>query len=276
MELREAAYSALCETQAADKVQAVQLLWAQRETLALDTQALMQDASHKAPGRPDKPLLQNPQHVPQRSVHTDKGLAALVHSVCHIEFNAINLALDAVWRFAGLPEAYYQDWLSVAYEESTHFVLLQNLLDRMGYAYGDFAAHDGLWSMCEKTAGDVLARMALVPRTLEARGLDATPLIQAKLLLSASPHAKAFQSVLDTILRDEIGHVTIGNQWFRHLCDAHGLDPLSHYPLLVQHHAAPRLKPPFNSSARLAAGFTQEEIDWLMAQRLTMPLASHT
>ena len=276
MELREAAYSALCETQAADKVQAVQLLWAQRETLALDTQALMQDASHKAPGRPDKPLLQNPQHVPQRSVHTDKGLAALVHSVCHIEFNAINLALDAVWRFAGLPHNYYQDWLSVAYEESTHFVLLQNLLDRMGSAYGDFAAHDGLWSMCEKTAGDVLARMALVPRTLEARGLDATPLIQAKLLLSASPHAKAFQSVLDTILRDEVGHVAIGNHWFRYLCDAQGLDPLSHYPALVQHHAAPRLKPPFNSSARLAAGFTQAEIDWLMAQRLTTPLASST
>jgi len=276
MELREAAFSALCETQAADKVQAVQLLWAQRDTLALDTQAQMQDANQKAPGRPDKPLLQNPQHVPQRSVHTDKGLAALVHSVCHIEFNAINLALDALWRFAGLPHNYYQDWLSVAYEESTHFVLLQNLLNQMGCAYGDFAAHDGLWSMCEKTAGDVLARMALVPRTLEARGLDATPLIQAKLLLSSSPHASAFQSVLDTILRDEVGHVAIGNHWFRYLCDAQGLDPLSHYPALVQHHAAPRLKPPFNSSARLAAGFTQAEIDWLMAQRLTTPLASST
>ena len=273
--MREAAYSALCEAQAADKVQAVQLLWAQRETLTLDTQALMQDASHKAPGRPDKPLLQNPQHVPQRSVHTDKGLAALVHSVCHIEFNAINLALDAVWRFAGLPHNYYQDWLSVAYEESTHFVLLQNLLGQMGYAYGDFAAHDGLWSMCEKTAGDVLARMALVPRTLEARGLDATPLIQAKLLLSSSPHVTAFQSVLDTILRDEVGHVAIGNHWFRYLCAAQGLDPLDHYPALVERHAAPRLKPPFNSSARLAAGFTQEEIDWLMAQRLTAPTHLH-
>jgi len=273
--MREAAYSALCEAQAADKVQAVQLLWAQRETLTLDTQALMQDASHKAPGRPDKPLLQNPQQVPQRSVHTDKGLAALVHSVCHIEFNAINLALDAVWRFAGLPHNYYQDWLSVAYEESTHFVLLQNLLGQMGYAYGDFAAHDGLWSMCEKTADDVLARMALVPRTLEARGLDATPLIQAKLLLSSSPHATAFQSVLGTILRDEVGHVAIGNHWFRYLCAAQGLDPLDHYPALVERHAAPRLKPPFNSSARLAAGFTQEEIDWLMAQRLTAPTHVH-
>jgi uncharacterized ferritin-like protein (DUF455 family) len=196
-------------------------------------------------------------------------LAALVHSVCHIEFNAINLALDAVWRFAGLPPAYYQDWLRVAYEESTHFELLQALLSDMGHAYGDFAAHDGLWSMCEKTADDVLARMALVPRTLEARGLDATPLIQAKLLLSTSPHAQAFQPVLETILRDEVGHVAIGNHWFRYLCTEQGLDPLAHYPLLVQRHAAPRLKPPFNTPARLAAGFTQEEIDWLMAQRLT-------
>ena len=269
MELREAAYRVLCETQATDKVQAVQQLWLERKRLSLDVQAPLQDTSHTAPGRPDQPLLQNPQHVPQRSVHTDKGLAALVHSVCHIEFNAINLALDAVWRFAGLPPAYYQDWLRVAYEESTHFKLLQNLLGKMGHAYGDFAAHDGLWSMCEKTADDVLARMALVPRTLEARGLDATPLIQAKLLLSPSPHAAAFQSVLETILRDEVGHVAIGNHWFRYLCAEQGLDPLTHYPLLVQRHAAPRLKPPFNTPARLAAGFTQDEIDWLMAQRLT-------
>ena len=269
MELREAAYRALCETQATDKVQAVQQLWLERERHYLDVQATLQDPEHKAPGRPAKPLLQNPQHVPQRSVHTDKGLAALVHSVCHIEFNAINLALDAVWRFGGLPPAYYQDWLRVAYEESTHFVLLQTLLGDMGHAYGDFAAHDGLWSMCEKTADDVLARMALVPRTLEARGLDATPLIQAKLLLSASPHAKAFQPVLETILREEVGHVAIGNHWFRYLCAEQGLDPLTHYPLLVQRHAAPRLKPPFNTPARLAAGFTQEEIDWLMAQRVT-------
>ena len=269
MELREAAYRALCETQATDKVQAVQQLWLERKHLSLDVQVPLQDSSHKAPGRPDKPLLQNPQHVPQRSVHTDKGLAALVHSVCHIEFNAINLALDAIWRFASLPPQYYQDWLRVAYEESTHFELLQDLLKQMGHTYGDFAAHDGLWSMCEKTADDVLARMALVPRTLEARGLDATPLIQSKLLLSTSPHAQAFQPVLDTILRDEVGHVAIGNHWFRYLCAEQGLAPLVHYPALVQRHAAPRLKPPFNTAARLAAGFTQEEIDWLMAQRLT-------
>lgn len=267
--MRSAALRALCETDPASKVLAVQQLWARRDNIGVDTQEALHDSMSEVPGRPALPLLQAPQQVPQRSVHTDKGLAALVHSVCHIEFNAINLALDAVWRFAGLPSQYYQDWLRVAYEESTHFGLLQDLLKQMGHNYGDFAAHDGLWSMCEKTADDVLARMALVPRTLEARGLDATPLIQAKLMLSSSPHAAAFQPVLDTILLDEVGHVAVGNHWFRYLCSEQGLDPVTHYPLLVQRHAAPRLKPPFNTPARLAAGFTQEEIDWLMAQRLT-------
>jgi uncharacterized ferritin-like protein (DUF455 family) len=122
--------------------------------------------------------------------------------------------------------------------------------------------------MCEKTADDVLARMALVPRTLEARGLDATPLIQAKLHLSQSPHAKALQYILDTILRDEVGHVAVGNHWFRWLCSQQGLDPLKHYPALVTQHAAPRLKPPFNHEARLQAGFTPAEMDWLLAQHV--------
>ena len=267
MELREAAYRALCETQATDKVQAVQQLWLERQRLALDVQAPLQDSSHKAPGRPDKPLLQNPQHVPQRSVHTDNGLAALVHSVCHIEFNAINLALDAIWRFAGLPPKYYQDWLLVAYEESTHFELLQDLLAQMGHTYGDFAAHDGLWSMCEKTAADVLARMALVPRTLEARGLDATPLIQAKLQRANTPEALAVVGILDIILRDEVGHVAIGNHWYRWLCAQRGLDPEAHYPTLVALYDAPRLKPPFNDAARLQAGFSAQEISALHTAR---------
>jgi uncharacterized ferritin-like protein (DUF455 family) len=268
MELRSAALKVLCDANPHTQVQAVHALWREREQLTLDMQALLPTPDVPLPGRPAKPELKPPQHVPSRSVYTPQGLAGLVHSICHIEYNAIHLALDAIWRFAGLPEAYYRDWLKVAYEESTHFELLCGLLREMGYSYGDFAAHDGLWQMCEKTANDVIARMALVPRTLEARGLDATPLIQAKLPLSDSPHALALQPILKIILRDEIGHVAIGNHWFRWLCAQHGLDPLTHYPLLVQRHAAPRLKPPFNNEARLQAGFTQEEIDWLLAQRL--------
>ena len=269
MELRASALKVLCISDPHHKVQEMQALWEGRHALQLDTPALLNDQGLTVPGRPAKPVLKNPQHVPKRSVHTEAGLAAMVHAICHIEFNAINLALDAIWRYPALPEAYYQDWLRVAYEESTHFGLLHGLLQAMGHSYGDFEAHDGLWAMCEKTAHDVLARMALVPRTLEARGLDATPLIQAKLHLSASPHAQALQPILDIILRDEVGHVAVGNQWFRWLCAQQGLDPLQHYPVLVQRHAAPRLKPPFNNEARLQAGFTQDEIDWLLAQRLS-------
>lgn len=268
MELRSAALQVLCDADPHTQVQAVQALWLERDQLSLDTHSVLASPDMPLPGRPAKPLLKPPQHVPSRSVHTPQGLAGLVHSICHIEFNAIHLALDAIWRFPGLPQAYYRDWLKVAYEESTHFELLCALLRNMGHGYGDFDAHDCLWQMCEKTADDVIARMALVPRTLEARGLDAAPLIQAKLHISDSPHAAALQSILKIILRDEIGHVAIGNHWFRWLCAQHQLDPLAHYPLLVQRHAAPRLKPPFNNEARLQAGFTREEIDWLLAQRL--------
>ncbi len=268
MELRSSALKVLCLSDPQAKVQEVQALWHGRAMLSLDTRMALNATGQVVPGRPARPLLCPPQQVPNRSVHTEAGLAAMVHAICHIEFNAINLALDAIWRYPGLPDAYYQDWFQVAFEESTHFAMLHQLLADMGHCYGDFEAHDGLWAMCEKTAGDVLARMALVPRTLEARGLDATPLIQAKLHLSSSAHAARLRPILDIILRDEVGHVAVGNQWFRWLCDQQGLDPLQHYPLLVAQHAAPRLKPPFNHEARLKAGFTPAEIDWLLAQRV--------
>jgi uncharacterized ferritin-like protein (DUF455 family) len=209
------------------------------------------------PGRPSRPLLVDPAQVPRRSPFTLEGRAALLHAVAHIEFNAINLALDAVWRFPGLPEAYYRDWLRVAAEEALHFTLLAEHLATLGHAYGDFDAHDGLWTMAEKTAGDLTARMALVPRTLEARGLDATPPMQARLARAGDARAVA---ILDVILRDEVGHVAIGNRWYRWCCARQGLDPLAHYAALAQHHGAPRLKPPFNLDARRAAGFDDDEI----------------
>jgi len=212
------------------------------------------------PGRPARPRLVPPQQVPTRSPHTPAGRAALLHAIAHIEFNAINLALDAVWRFADLPEAYYLDWLQVADEESQHFGLLAGHLATLGHAYGDFDAHDGLWQMAESTKADPLARMALVPRTMEARGLDATPPIQAKLRAAGDEAAVA---ILDVILRDEVGHVAIGNRWYRWLCACAGLDPEALYPELVQRHRAPRLKGPFNRPARLAAGFTPAELDAL-------------
>lgn len=215
------------------------------------------------PGRPARPALVPAKDVPTRSPFTLEGRAALLHAICHIEFNAINLALDAAWRFGGMPPEFHTDWLRVASEEALHFTLLREHLQSLGHDYGDFDAHNGLWAMCERTAHDILARMALVPRTLEARGLDATPPIQAKLAKAGDERAVA---ILDIILRDEVGHVAVGNRWFHHLCRERGLDPLVAYPGLVARYEAPRLKPPYNMEARRRAGFTDGEMRFLLGE----------
>ncbi|MFC0692168.1 ferritin-like domain-containing protein [Paraburkholderia humisilvae] len=209
------------------------------------------------PGRPPRPELVEPRKLGRRSMQSVEGRAVLLHALAHIEFNAINLALDAVWRFTGMPVAFYADWLRVAAEEAHHFSLLSARLFEFGHAYGDFPAHDGLWEMCDRTRGDVLARMALVPRTLEARGLDASPPIRAR-LQQAGDHASA--AILDVILRDEIGHVLIGNRWFRYLCERAQLDPHATYLRLADEYRAPRLRGPFNFDARRAAGFDEAEL----------------
>ena len=258
MELRQEALRALCADRPVDKAAQARALFEWMGQLPLAAQAPTPAAT--VPGRPARPLLVHPARVPRRSPGTPSGLAALLHAIAHIEFNAINLALDAAWRFEGLPRAFHEDWLRVASEEALHFSLLAEHLQSLGHAYGDFDAHDGLWSMCEKTAGDVVARMALVPRTLEARGLDATPQIQAKLRQVGTPAARRAVEILDVILRDEVGHVAIGNHWYRWLCEREGLDPVAHYGVLVERHAAPRLYPPFNEEARLRAGFSAEEL----------------
>ncbi len=188
---------------------------------------------------------------------TVEGRAGLVHALAHIEFNAVNLALDALWRFPGMPDAYYADWLQVSKEEAYHFTLLADHLATLGHAYGDFTAHDSLWEMVENTKGDVLARMALVPRTLEARGLDAIPPLRKKIAQAGDLAAAA---ILDIILRDEVGHVEIGNRWYGFLCQARGLDLRATYDALVVQYRAPVLKGPFNLEARRRAGFTEEEL----------------
>ena len=215
------------------------------------------DAPVALPGRPALPRLVPAKHVPARSPFTRDGRAAMLHAVTHIEFNAINLALDAVWRFNGMPPGYYRDWLRVASEEALHFTLLREHLLTLGVDYGGFDAHDGLWAMTERTAHDCTARMALVPRTLEARGLDAAPPMQAKLRRAGDLRAA---EILGVILRDEVGHVAIGNHWYRWLCARDGHDPVALYAELAARHGAPRLRPPFNLPARLAAGFTEVEI----------------
>jgi uncharacterized ferritin-like protein (DUF455 family) len=209
------------------------------------------------PGRPARPELVPPRLVGRRSMVTPEGRAMLVHALAHIEFNAINLALDAIWRFPGMPDDYYTDWLRVAKEEACHFSLLDAHLATLGHAYGDFVGHDSLWEMVENTRGDILARMALVPRTLEARGLDAIPPLRAKL---AQAGDQAAAEILDIILRDEVGHVEIGNRWYLSLCAERGLEPVSTYEELAVRYKAPVLKGPFNIEARRRAGFTEEEL----------------
>ena len=268
MALRTLALQALCEPDLERKLALAQALQAQAATLSIATEVML-PAPAALPGRPERPVLISPAQVPQRSVHSVEGRAALIHAICHIEFNAINLALDAVWRFGGMPEDFYRDWLRVAVEEAYHFSLLHTHLQTLGHRYGDFPAHDGLWAMCEKTKDDITARKALVPRTLEARGLDATPLIQNKLRAVGTPDALAACDILDVILRDEIGHVAIGNRWYRWLCARQGLEPVAHYRALVRQYGAPRLKGPFNTAARQQAGFSAEEL-----AALTEPAAS--
>ena len=227
--------------------------------VAIDTAAKI-DEPPGLPGRPALPRLVPVAQVAKRSPFTLAGRAALLHAIAHIEFNAINHALDAIWRFAGMPEKYYRDWLQVAGEEALHFTLLSEHLATLGQAYGDFDAHDGLWRMTEATQHDIVARMALVPRTLDARGLDATPPLQAKLRRAGDERAV---QILDVILRDEIGHVAIGNHWYRWLCEREGLEPIATFARLALTYGAPRPRGPFNVQARLAAGFTQVEVDAL-------------
>lgn len=234
----------------------------QRGQYRVDTQVrLAPEPKAVIPGRPDKPELVPPLQVKRRSMNTLEGRAALLHALSHIEFNAINLALDALWRFADMPVDYYLDWLKVAAEEALHFSLLSEHLKSMGYTYGDFPGHDTLWEMVAKTQGDVLARMALVPRTMEARGLDAAPSTRNK-LRQVGDEAGAF--IIDLILRDEIGHVAIGNRWFGYLCQQRNLDPVRCYADLTQRYKAPKPRAPFNLEARRAAGFSEIELQILL------------
>jgi uncharacterized ferritin-like protein (DUF455 family) len=210
-----------------------------------------------APGRPQKPSLVPPRELVNRKLTTPEGLAALVHAVAHIEFNAINLALDAVYRFRGLPAEYYGDWLQVAQEEASHFELLGERLGSLGYAYGDFPAHNGLWEMAEETAHDHLVRMALVPRVLEARGLDVTPAMLERLRAVGD---EATVAILQIILEEEVGHVAIGSRWFKYACAQRGLQPEPTFRQLLSQYMRGKLRGPFNVDARLAAGFSADEL----------------
>lgn len=216
----------------------------------------------RMPGRPERPLLVHPRDLPKRGFGTQEGRAAFVHAIAHIEFNAIDLAWDAVYRFRGLPARFYADWVGVAKDEARHFGLLRARLRELGYDYGDFDAHNGLWEMAEKTAHDGLARMALVPRVLEARGLDVTPGMIVKL---RSLGDEATVAILETILREEVAHVAAGSHWYRWYCERDGIDPGPRFRELLAEYARAVLYGPFNFEARSAAGFDDEELRMLEA-----------
>ena len=260
-ELRQSALRWLAEEIPTSKAAGVAELsrrWA-AGGMTVDTAAVL-CAENPVPGRPVKPELVPPTSLKRRSMNTLAGRAVMIHALAHIEFNAINLALDAIWRFPGMPPRFYTDWLQVAAEEAYHYSLLAGHLQSLGHAYGDFPAHNGLWEIADRTRDDVLARIALIPRTMEARGLDVSPGLRDKLAQAGDSAAAA---ILEIILRDEIGHVRIGNHWYGWLCAERKLNPLTTYAQLALAYKAPALRGPFNLEARKAAGFTKEELEVL-------------
>ena len=261
-ELRQSALEILALADAQTKVSRVFQLFEeyQEQCISLNTTEVLNERDLQLPGRPQRPELIPPLQVPKRRMDTVEGRASLLHSLAHIEYNAINLALDAIWRFADMPKQYYEDWLKVAKEEAYHFSLVNQYIQSLGFTYGDFPAHNSLWEMVERTKDAVIARMALVPRTMEARGLDAVPMIRDRFKQIKELGAV---EILEIILRDEIGHVGIGNHWFNFLCSKEKLSPISAYRDLAKKYCAPKLRGPFNLEARKQAGFSDEELSLL-------------
>jgi len=212
------------------------------------------------PGRPAKPRLVPSRELAQRGLGTAEGRAALVHAIAHIEFNAIDLAWDAVYRFRGKPDAYYRDWASCANDEARHFTMLSARLAELGHAYGDFDAHNGLWEMAEKTAHSDVARMALVPRVLEARGLDVTPGMMERLRRQNDDRTVG---ILEVILREEVAHVAAGTRWFHFCCERDGIEPEATFATLLNDYMNGSLRGPCNDEARREAGFSERELAWL-------------
>jgi uncharacterized ferritin-like protein (DUF455 family) len=207
------------------------------------------------PGRPERPELVPPKHMKKRSLHTLQGRIALLHAIAHIELNAVDLALDIVARFATgpVPNSFFDGWMQVAFEEAKHFKMVRARLRDLGADYGDLPAHDGLWQAAHATRTDLTARLAVVPLILEARGLDVTPALQAKMRETGDMESAA---VLDVIYNDEKGHVAVGAKWFRFLCARERRDPARTFQELVRSNFRGSLKAPFNDIARAEAGLT--------------------
>jgi len=235
----------------------IRQLWTDRQLEIFDSHLADEQCSV---GIPERPKLVPFNQLPKRTVKSKEGHAALIHSFAHIEYNAINIAWDAVYRFSGMPQDYYDDWSRVAAEEAYHFQLLRDYLLTLGYDYGSFDAHGGLWEMVEQTRSDVMVRMALVPRVLEARGLDVTPDIIQRFRHHDLDEAA---NILEIIYQDEIGHVGIGSKWFKVICSQRGLDSQNTFADLIAQYATDKIRQPFNLDARQQAGFSKNEMEYL-------------
>lgn len=251
--------AALLETEPDAKCAAATILlqrW--RADMPLDRAVVLPPVTE--PGRPLRPVLVHPRELPRRRLGSPAGRAALIHAVAHIEFNAINLALDAVCRFPDMPREYHGDWLRVAADEAKHFRLLTGRLAAVGHRYGDLPAHNGLWDMALRTAHDPMHRMALVPRVMEARGLDVTPGMIGRFRELGDEETV---EVLAVILDEEVGHVAAGTRWFRYLCSQRGLDPENTYFRLLADYLGDDIRCPLHLDARRKAGFTDHELERL-------------
>lgn len=221
----------------------------------LSLTAGVKPALPQRPGRPEKPELLAPRAMPKRSITGEKGRLALVHSLAHIELNAIDLAWDLVARCARLPmpRAFFDNWVQVGLEEAKHFSLLADRLIEMGSFYGALPAHDGLWQAAEETGHNLIARLAIIPLVLEARGLDITPPMLDRI---REQNDEKTAAILEIIYRDEKRHVAFGTKWFLFACARHGLKPEPTFHAMVRRHFRGSLRPPFNDKARSQAGLT--------------------
>lgn len=243
-----------------DKLQATHEAWRLSEQGKLDFTSFSSPLPITATLFPERPQLLDPRNMPRRSLTTDQGMIAFFHALAHIEFMAIYLAWDIIYRFRFLPEQFYRDWLRVADEEALHFSLIQDHLEHFGVHYGELPAHRGLWDIAEDTADNVLARLALVPRYMEARGLDVTPPMIEKFKTLGDLQSVA---LLTRILHDETGHVELGSDWFKFICKQRGKDPETHYQALLLSRLKGKPRSKLNRSLRKQAGFSDAELDWL-------------
>ena len=259
-ELFSATWRALTERDPWEKCELVSALSREWQGGALEFDPRIELPEISVAGHPDKPELVNPRDLPQRGPGSVEGRVALIHAITHIEFNAINLALDAVCRFRQMPAGYYTEWLNIASEESNHFSLLNNRLNKLDSYYGELSAHNGLWDMAMRTAHDPLHRMAMIPRVMEARGIDVTPgMIKVFLRIGDQETVE----ILELILREEIGHVKAGSRWFHYLCEQRGIDAETTYLDLVRDYMGSGLHCPMHLQARLDAGFSESELEQL-------------